>query len=75
MAHGRAHTKGETEMTETIWVADDGSWGTSPIRSVETSKWSEADWAEFEEASDYDKWDVVEYLARKHELTVTTFTP
>jgi hypothetical protein len=63
-----------TATNETIWVADDGSWGTSPIRSIETSKWSEADWAEFEEASDYDKWDVVEYLARKYSLTVTTFT-
>jgi hypothetical protein len=64
-----------TATNETIWVADDGSWGTSPIRSIETSKWSKADWAEFEEASDYDKWDVVEYLARKYSLTVTTFTP
>jgi hypothetical protein len=63
-----------TATNETIWVADDGSWGTNPIRSIETSKWSEADWAEFEEASDYDKWDVVEYLARKYSLTVTTFT-
>ena len=61
--------------TETIWVANDGSWGNSPIHSVETSKWSKTDWAEFEEASDDEKYDVVKYLASKYELTVTTFTP
>jgi len=64
-----------TVKTEAIWVAEDGSWGSSPIRSIDTDKWSEADWQEFEEASDNEKWDVVEYLARKHTLTLTTFTP
>ena len=64
-----------TVRAETIWVAEDGSWGSSPIRSIDTDKWSEADWQEFEEASDNEKWDVVEYLARKHTLTLTTFTP
>jgi len=64
-----------TVKAETIWVAEDGSWGSSPIRSIDTDKWSEADWQEFEEASDNEKWDVVEYLARKHTLTLTTFTP
>ena len=64
-----------TVKAETIWVAEDGSWGSSPIRSIDTDKWSEADWQEFEEASDNEKWDVVEWLSGKYQLPVTTFTP
>lgn len=67
-------------MENTIWVTSTGSsWGTSTaggeIHTVSTSKWSETDWAEFEEAPNDEKWEVFKYLASKYELTVTTFTP
>ena len=64
-----------TVKAPVIWVSEDGSWGTAPIHTAPTNKWSDDDWAEFEEASDNDKWEVIKYLAGKYELTVTTFTP
>ena len=38
-------------MTE-LWVADDGSYGTGRVVTVDATNWNEADWQEFEEASD-----------------------
>jgi hypothetical protein len=63
--------------TDTVWVTQTGnSWGTSgDIYSTSTDEWSDADWAEFEEAPNDEKWEVFRYLARKYETVVTTFTP
>jgi hypothetical protein len=61
----------------TIWVTETGNgWGTSGnIHATDTEKWSEQDWEEFEQAPSAEKFEVFRYLARKYELTVTTFTP
>lgn len=66
-----------TVKTRTIWVTETGNcWGTSgDIHTASTEQWTEDDWQEFEEASNEEKWEVFRYLARKYELTVTTFTP
>jgi len=40
-----------------FWVADDGSYGTSNIIMVDTSKWSQSDWHDFDSAPEYYKLD------------------
>lgn len=66
--------------TPTVWVTSTGnSWGTSTaggeIYTASTSKWTEDDWAEFEGATNSEKFEVFRYLATWYEETVTTFTP
>jgi len=39
----------------TMWVADDGSYGTGRIVTVDTANWSETDWEELEEVSDSER--------------------
>lgn len=36
----------------TMWVADDGSYGTGMIVTVDTTNWTDSDWQQFEEVSD-----------------------
>lgn len=65
--------------TSTVWVTSTGNtWGTSTaggeIYTASTGKWTEQDWAEFEEATDREKLEVFKYLARRYDETVTTFT-
>lgn len=43
------------KSTWDIWVARDGSYGTSEIGFFDTSKWSEDDWRDFDEAPDSEK--------------------
>ena len=43
------------KSTWDIWVARDGSYGTSEIGFFDTSKWSEDDWRDFDEAPDHEK--------------------
>ena len=66
--------------TTNVWITSTGnSWGTSTaggqVHTAPASKWTEQDWAEFEEATNTEKVEVFRYLARKYEETVTTFTP
>jgi len=35
-----------------LWVADDGSYGTGQIMRFDTSGWSDGDWEDLESASD-----------------------
>lgn len=41
-----------TVYNNALWVADDGSWGTSRILIVDTSKWSEKQWSVFNNVVD-----------------------
>lgn len=66
--------------TDTVWVTSTGNnWGTSTaggeIHTASTRKWTEKEWAEFEEAPNDEKFEVFKYLATWHGETVTTFTP
>jgi hypothetical protein len=38
-----------------IWITNDGSYGTGKAIIVNTDKWTEQDWLEFESASDNDR--------------------
>jgi len=66
--------------TPTVWVTSTGnSWGTSTaggqIHTASTSKWTEQNWAEFEQAPNDEKLEIFRYLATWYGETVTTFTP
>lgn len=37
----------------TMWVTDDGSYGTGAVMQFDTADWSEGDWEDFESAPDY----------------------
>jgi hypothetical protein len=41
-----------------LWISPDGTYGTDGVLLVDTSKWSEEDWIDLEEANDNDKWDL-----------------
>jgi len=38
-----------------MWVADDGSYGMGDFDVIDTEKWTDAQWGEFEEAPDWKK--------------------
>jgi hypothetical protein len=38
-----------------LWVAEEGSYGTSNIILVDTTNWTDADWTELEECRDWDR--------------------
>lgn len=35
-----------------LWITDDGSYGTGKSMIIDTTNWTEQDWLEFESASD-----------------------
>jgi len=44
-----------------LWVADDGSFGTGDVEVIDSTDWTEDDWDAFEEASDWERL----YVARQ----------
>lgn len=46
-----------------LWVTEDGTHGVSNLLLVDTSKWTEADWEEFEDASDWTRQDTALAIA------------
>lgn len=55
-----------TKFYEDLWISDDGTYGNNYLMLVDTSKWSEEDWLDFEEASDNDKWDLAIEIGEKY---------
>lgn len=51
---------------EDLWVSNDGTYGNNYLMLVDTSKWEEEDWLDFEEASDNDKWDLALEIGEKY---------
>ena len=54
-------------MAEPMWVADDGSYGTGNFAVIDTSKWTESDWDEFEETAD---WKKIDFAIDKGKLVI-----
>jgi hypothetical protein len=40
---------------QTLWVADDGSWGSGNFDTFDTSTWDDVDWEHFENARDWER--------------------
>jgi len=49
-----------------VWVADDGSYGSGLMGIFDTSAWSEADFEELDDASDSDRLQVAREIASRH---------
>jgi hypothetical protein len=41
-----------------LWVAEDGSYGTSNIVLVDTGTWTDSDWERLEDAGDFERMEV-----------------
>jgi hypothetical protein len=41
-----------------LWVTEDGTYGTSNILLVATSKWTDSDWEKLEDAGDSERMEV-----------------
>jgi hypothetical protein len=52
-----------------LWVAEDGSWGTSPITIFDAHHWTARDFAELDEASDSDKAKLAHTIADEAKAT------
>lgn len=51
-----------------MWVADDGSFGSGDVEEFDTSRWTEEDFEEIEEASDNSRLSVARRI--NHERNV-----
>ena len=48
-----------------LWVASDGSWGMSDFYVVDVSRWSDADWDDFEDCTDDDRIYIAKQLGKR----------
>lgn len=60
-----------------LWVAEDGSWGTSPITLFNAHHWTASDFQDLDDAADSDKVDVAKMIANevsaKHDIEKNVF--
>lgn len=49
-----------------LWVTEDGTYGTSNIVLVDTSKWTDGDWEKLEDAGDSERMEVAVAISEKH---------
>jgi hypothetical protein len=60
-----------------LWVAEDGSWGTSPITIFDAHHWTASDFADLDNASDNDKTRIARIISdeanAKHENQLQQF--
>lgn len=60
-----------------LWVAEDGSWGTSPITIFDAHHWTSSDFEDLDNASDNDKTRIARIIAdeanAKHENKLQQF--
>lgn len=52
-----------------LWVAEDGSWGTSPITIFDAHYWTAQDFADLDEASDSEKANLAHTIADEAKAT------
>ena len=52
-------------MSNLLWVAPDGSYGTGRVKMFDTTNWLEKDWQRLDEACDSDKQVFARYISRK----------
>ena len=60
-----------------LWVAEDGSWGTSPITIFDAHHWTARDFDDLDKASDSEKVQTAKMIAdeaaAKHSVEVNVF--
>jgi hypothetical protein len=49
-----------------LWVADDGSYGSTQIVLVDTKDWTDADWEKLADAGDSERMEVAVSISEKH---------
>lgn len=49
-----------------LWVTEDGTYGTSNIVLVDTSKWTDGDWEKLNDAGDFERMEVAVSISEKH---------
>lgn len=48
-----------------IWVADDGSWGSSAVMIFDAKNWTEKDFDKLDDASDSQRLEVAQSIQKK----------
>ena len=49
-----------------LWVAEDGTYGTSNIVLIDTSRWKDSDWEKLDDAGDWDRMEVAVEIDKKY---------
>lgn len=50
-----------------LWITEDGTYGTISVLLLDTGRWTDSDWDEFEDADENDKWYIAETVTKRHE--------
>lgn len=48
-----------------LWVSDEGTYGTSRIVLIDTENWTEEDWDEISDCSDWDRFQTAIDISEK----------